>query len=398
MPRAVVVLPSTTYRARDFVRAAEALGVDLVVASEQPPPFDMGEGYVQIDCSDPHRAAETIVALGDEVPLDGVVAADDSGVVVAALAGKTLGVAANDPSAAAATRDKLEMRRRLAVAEIPQPDFAVIEPGTEIDDRGVGYPAVVKPLDRAAGQGVIRVDQPDDLAAAVGRVRSIVDDEQTPVLIESFLVGEELAIEGLVRHGELTVLAVFDKPGRATGPFFPETILVTPSRLPEEVQAEAVRMSSRALEAVGVEHGPVHIELMSTDGKLSVIELAARSIGGLCSRSLNFGLMGTTLETLVLRNALGLDKPELRREPVASGVLMIPIPHSGTLESVDGVDRVRELEGVTGVELTIPNGSRVLATPDGDRYLGFVFARGETPEQVEGVLTGANALLEVKVS
>ena len=398
MPRAVVVLPSTTYRAGDFVRAAEALGIDLVVASEQPPPFDMGDGYVQIDCSDPQRAAETIVALGDEVPLDGVVAADDSGVLVAALAGKTLGVAANDPSAAAATRDKLEMRRRLASSEIPQPDFAVIEHGSEIDDRGIGYPAVVKPLHRSAGQGVIRVDHPDELAAAVGRIRSIVGDEHAPVLIESFLIGHELAVEGLVRDGELTVLAIFDKPGRATGPYFPETILVTPSRLPEQVQAEASRVAARALAAVGVEHGPVHVELMATDGKISVIELAARSIGGLCSRSLNFGLMGTTLETLVLRNALGLDKPALRREPVASGVLMIPIPHSGTLEGVDGVDRVREIEGVTGVDLTIHPGSRVLATPDGDRYLGFVFARGETPEQVESALDRANALIEVKIS
>ncbi|MBW3666239.1 MAG: ATP-grasp domain-containing protein [Actinobacteria bacterium] len=398
MPRAVVVLPSTTYRARDFVEAAEALGVDLVVASEQPPPFEMGEGYVQIDCSDPHRAAETIVALGDEVPLDGVVAADDAGVVVAALAGKALGVAANDPSAAAATRDKLEMRRRFAASEISQPEFAVIEPGSAIDDRGVGYPAVAKPLNRSAGQGVIRVDTPDHLSAAVGRIRSIIGDQQAPVLIESFLVGDELALEGLVRGGELAVLAVFDKPGRPTGPYFPETILVTPSRLPGPVQSEATRVAQRAVEAVGIEHGPVHIELMADEGKVRVIELAARSIGGLCSRSLNFGLMGTTLETLVLRNSLGLDKPELRRERAASGVLMIPIPRSGTLDAVDGIDRVREIEGITGTDLTIQPGSQVLSPPEGDRYLGFVFARGDTPDQVESLLTRANALIDVKVS
>lgn len=398
MPRAVVVLPSTTYRARDFVEAAEALGVDLVVASEQPPPFAMGEGYVQIDCADPHRAAETIVALGDEVPLDGVVAADDAGVVVAALAGKALGVAANDPSAAAATRDKLEMRRRFAASEISQPDFAVIEPGSAIDDRGVGYPAVAKPLNRSAGQGVIRVDTPDELSAAVPRIRSIIGDQQAPILVESFLGGDELAVEGLVRGGELAVLALFDKPGRATGPYFPETILVTPSRLPGPVQSEATRVAQRAVEAVGIEHGPVHIEVMADEGKVSVIELAARSIGGLCSRSLNFGLMGTTLETLVLRNTLGLDKPELQRERAASGVLMIPIPRSGTLEAVNGIDRVREIEGITGVDLTIQPGSRVMSPPEGDRYLGFVFARGDTPDQVQSTLTRADALIDVKVS
>lgn len=396
MPRAVVVLPSTTYRARDFVQAAEALGVDLVVASEQPPPLEMGEGYIQIDCSDPGRAAEAIVALGDEVPLDGVVAADDAGVVVAALAGKTLGVPANDPAAAEATRDKAEMRRRLATSEVPQPDFALLGPG-EVVDPGIGYPVVAKPLHRSAGQGVIRVDRPADLEPAVSRIRSIVGDDRAGVLVESFLEGDELAVEGLVRRGELAVLAVFDKPGRATGPFFPETILVTPSRLPEPVQAEAIRVAQRAIDAIGIDHGPVHIELMADQGKLSVIELAARSIGGLCSRSLTFGLMGTTLETLVLRNALAMDKPELRREQVASGVLMIPIPRSGTLEGVDGIDQVRRLEGVTGVDITVQPGSRVVAPPEGDRYLGFVFARRPDPEHVENTLTRANSLLEVRV-
>ncbi|MGH8945936.1 MAG: ATP-grasp domain-containing protein [Acidimicrobiia bacterium] len=398
MPRAVVLLPSTTYRARDFVVAAESLGVDLVVASEQPPPFDMGDAYVEIDCSDPERAAETIVALGDQVPLDGVVAADDAGVVAAALAGTRLGVPANRPDAAAATRDKLEMRRRLAGAEVPQPNFAVLAAEDPITADGIELPVVVKPLHRSAGQGVIRVDRPEGLELAVSRVRAIVGDAAAPVLVETYLEGEEIAVEGLVRDGELTVLAVFDKPGRSMGPYFPETILVTPSRLPDREQEEAARVAQRAVEAIGLTHGPVHIELMMNDGKPTVIELAARSIGGLCSRSLNFGLMGTTLETLVLRNALGLDKPELRRERVASGVLMIPIPSSGILDEVRGVDEVRTIEGVTGIDLTITPGSQVQGTPEGDRYLGFVFARGPTPEKVESALATAAQTLEVKVS
>lgn len=398
MPRAVVVLPSTTYRARDFIAAADALGVDLVVASEQPPPFDMGKGYVAIDCSDPQRAAETIVALGDDIPLDGVVAADDAGVVVAALAGTALGVAANSPDAAAATRDKSEMRRRLAASEVPQPSYELIRGRDSVDARDLDYPLVVKPVDRSAGQGVIRVDRREDLEPAVRRIRAIVGDHEAPVLVETYLEGIEVAIEGLVRDGELTVLAMFDKPGRATGPYFPETVLITPSRLAEELQAEAARIASRAVEAVGVTHGPVHVELMVRDGQVSVIELAARSIGGLCSRSLNFGLMGTTLETLVLRNALGLDKPELRRETIASGVLMIPIPRTGELTEVRGTEEARQVAGITGIDLTIPPGSVVRAPPEGDRYLGFVFARAHTPAEVETALNRADDLIEVVVS
>ena len=396
MPRAVVVLPSTTYRASDFVEAAQSLGVDLVVAAEQPPPFEMGDRYVQIDCSDPHSAADQLTALGDDVPLDGVIAADDSGVLVAALAGTALGLRSNSPQAAAATRDKSLMRRTLAAEEVPQPDFELLD-GERPPDIDISYPVVVKPVDRSASQGVIRVDRPDALAVAVDRVRKIVGDEQAPVLVETYVDGPEIAIEGLLNDGDLTALAIFDKPDTSDGPFFPETIFVTPSRLPDLAQTEARRVAQAATRSLGLSQGPVHIELRIQDGRPKVIEIAARSVGGLCSRSLNFGLMGTSLETLILRNAIGMEKPELRREFHASGVLMIPITRSGLLAEVIGLDQVREIEAVTGLDLTIRLGSEILAPPDGDRYLGFVYANAVSPETVESALRRAMDIIEVRI-
>ncbi|MFV1961018.1 MAG: acetyl-CoA carboxylase biotin carboxylase subunit family protein, partial [Acidimicrobiia bacterium] len=323
MPRAVVILPSTTYRAHDFVSAAESLGIDLVVASENPPPFDMGDRYLHIDCSNPQSAADSITTMGDEIAFDGVVAADDSGVMVASLAGTTLGLAANTPDAAGATRDKLLLRNRLETAEVPQPRFAALEPDQSAEEvsEAVGFPLVVKPLSRSASQGVIRVDRPEDLAASIDRVRRIIGDHEHSqrLLVETYLPGDEVAVEGLVRNGDLMVLAIFDKPDTSEGPSFPETILVTPSRLSDESQQECIRVAEAALRGLGLTHGPVHIELKIHNDRASVIEVAARSIGGLCSRSLNFGLMGTTLESLILRNAVGMDKPELRREQHASG-------------------------------------------------------------------------------
>ncbi len=209
--------------------------------------------------------------------------------------------------------------------------------------------------------------------------------------------GDEVALEGLVRDGELTTLAIFDKPDAVEGPFFPETILVTPSRLDDKTQDECRRVSAAALAAIGISHGPVHVE-MKVDGALvRVIEVAARSIGGLCSRSLNFGLLGTTLETLILRNAIGMEKPELRREPIASGVLMIPIPRSGTFTGIDGLDEVRELELISAIDITTTPGSQVQPPPEGDRYLGFVFAKGPDRETVEASLRRARDLIEVTV-
>ncbi|MGC2239368.1 MAG: ATP-grasp domain-containing protein [Acidimicrobiia bacterium] len=390
MPTVVVVLPSTTYRAADFVRAAGDLGIDLIVASEQPPPFDMGDAYLQIDCTDPQIAAEAIVRVGDRASIDGIVAADDGGVVVAALAGSRLGLRANHPDAARATRDKSSQRSLLAVGEVPQPRFATLE---RDDDpvkaaRDIGYPLVVKPLDRSAAQGVVKADDEDGLRGAVIQVHTIVGQD-APLLVESYMPGAEIALEGLVIQGGLVELAIFDKPDAGSGPSFPETILVTPSRLGPVAQDECRRVAEASVRALGLTHGPVHIEMKVENDVARVIEVAARSIGGLCSRSLNFGLMGTSLETLILRNALGMDKTELHREPTSSGVLMIPITRAGRLVSVDGIDRVRGLEGITGVDITIPLGEQVAPPPVGDRYLGFVFAKGPGPALVEASLREA---------
>ena len=383
--------------------AAESLGIDLVVASENPPPFDMGDRYLHIDCSDPQGAADSITTMGDEIAFDGVVAADDAGVMVASLAGTTLGLAANTPDAAGATRDKLLLRNRLETAEVPQPRFVALEPtqsSAEEVSQAVGFPLVVKPLSRSASQGVIRVDRLEDLHATIDRVRRIIGDHDHSqrLLLETYLPGDEVAVEGLVRNGELMVLAIFDKPDTSKGPSFPETILVTPSRLSDESQQECIRVAEAALRGLGLTHGPVHIELKIHNGRASVLEVAARSIGGLCSRSLNFGLMGTTLESLILRNAVGMDKPELRREPHASGVLMIPIPRSGVLVSITGIDEARTIPNITGVDITIKVGSEVLAPPDGDRYLGFVFARADTPDAVESALREAETTIAVLVT
>jgi biotin carboxylase len=247
---------------------------------------------------------------------------------------------------------------------------------------------------------VIRVDRPQDLPPTIDRVREIIGDRRHTqrLLLEAYLPGDEVAVEGIIGNGELMVLAIFDKPDTSEGPSFPETILVTPSRLSDESQQECIRVAEAALRGLGLTHGPVHIELKIDNGRASVLEVAARSIGGLCSRSLNFGLMGTTLESLILRNAVGMDKPELRREQHASGVLMIPIPRSGILSSIEGIDQARTIPHITGVDITINVGSDILAPPEGDRYLGFVFARADTPDSVESALRKAKNTISVLVT
>jgi biotin carboxylase len=338
--------------------------------------------------------------LGDTSQIDGIVAADDTGVVVAAVAGQKLGLPSNDPDAARATRDKAVMRRRLELGEVPQPRWATVDPSDNADTvaESIGFPLVIKPLALSAGQGVIRVERPEDLTESAERSRAIIRSTgqvNETLLVESYMEGSEVAVEGLVANGNLLALAIFDKPVESVGKGFEETILITPSRHEESVQTEILRVAAQAVRSLGLSQGPVHIELIISGEKVRVVEVAGRSIGGLCSRSLSFGLMDTSLESLILRNAIGRDKPELRRSPEASGVLMLPIPRGGTLAGFEGLDEVRGQEAITGVEITARPGDVVAPPPDGGRYIGFVFAEAKTPEAVEMVLKKAMSTIEV---
>jgi biotin carboxylase len=401
VPRILLLLPTATYRAADFVTAAARLGVDVVVGSEhrQALAGPMGDRAVVVPLAGGDAALDAIAALHDRTPLDAVLAVDDQGVVVAAAAARRLGLRHNPPNAVAATRDKAAMRERLAAASLPQPAYRIVAHGADIASAAtqVGYPCVVKPVSRSASQGVIRVDDAIQAAAAGIRIRAIVGDGPEPLLVERFVPGAEVAVEGLLLGGRLEVLAVFDKPDPMDGPFFEETIYVTPSRQPASVLADLEATVARAAAALGLREGPVHAELrIGTAGALMILELAARSIGGLCARALRFGA-GVSLEEVIIRHALGLGLDGLARETQASGVMMLPIRSAGVLDRVSGQERALAIDGVVGVEISIASGRPVVPLPEGDRYLGFVFARGPTAQDLEDALRRAEACLEVRL-
>lgn len=400
MTLVTLVLPRTSYKGADFVAAADELGVDLVLATDGSPALVSGRlrAVLPIDCSDPEAAAEVIAAAAEKDPVEAVVGVDDSGALIAALAARRLGLPHNDPEAVTAATDKSIMRRLMAEAGVPQPRFRVVPPGEDAADATaeLGYPVVIKPLSLSASRGVIRADDEGALAAARKRVEAILEEvgEVGPVLIEEYLEGDEVAVEALATPKGLEVLAVFDKPDPLHGPYFEETIYVTPSRHPPALLEEVEDLVTRAVAALGLAHGPVHGEVRLTAAGPRLIEVAARSIGGLCGRSLRFGMLRQSLESLLLRAALGLPRRGMGREAVSSGVMMLPIPEEGVLRAVRGGEAVAEVEGVTGLEITVPLGRRIRPLPEGDRYLGFLFAAGEEPGQVEAALREAHGLLE----
>ena len=410
-PRLLLLLPTATYRTAAFVEAARRLGVVLTVASERPSTFQDANpgGLVTLDLSEPDRAAAQARAFAREHPLQGVVGVDDDTAVVAAAIATALGLRGNDVAAARAARDKHEQRTSLATAGVPVPHFRLF-PVDEDPRRlaaGVPYPCVLKPLRLAASRGVIRADTQEDFVAAFERVKRILEQAgcaSRSILVEDFVPGREYALEGLLLAGELRVLALFDKPDPLDGPYFEETIYVTPSRLPPEEQRAVAACAGRAAAALGLREGPVHAELRVNGSGPWLIELAARPIGGRCSGALRFGTGGSglgtwaSLEEIIVRHALGMQIPSLERESQASGVMMIPVPGAGVLREVRGVDEARRLPLVEEVVITAHPDQELVPWPEGARYPGFIFARGDTPEAVEAALRAAHRRLQFVIA
>jgi biotin carboxylase len=353
---------------------------------------------------DPDAATTTIVDFAAERPLDAIVAVDDSGSLLAARASAALGLPHNSPEAAEAARDKYIMRELLARGGVPIPEFRLCSTADDLPALAaqIAYPCVVKPLRLNGSRGVIRADGPEQFVAAAARLAALLHaieptPDPKPFLVERFIPGFEVALEGVLDGGRLHVLALFDKPDPLDGPFFEETIYVTPSRLPADVQAAIVRCAAAAAAALGLREGPMHAELRVNDAGPWLVEVAGRSIGGLCSKTLRFGT-DASLEELVLRQACGMDVLSLGREQTAGGVMMIPIPEAGILRRVEGLEAASAVPGVEEIDITARLHYPITPLPEGDSYLGFIFARGATPAAAEAALREAHARLRFEIA
>lgn len=406
MPRLLLLMTTRTYRAKAFVRAAHTLGGEVVVGTErrQVLASRTRAANLTLNFSRPERAVETIASYAREHPLDAVVGVDDDTSLVAAMAAKALSLPGNSVESVRAAQNKYELRSLLAQAGLPSPHFDLVS--TKEDPVALAprfpYPCVLKPVFLAASRGVIRADDERTFVAAFQRIAAILQEPEVRargrswaenILVEAFIPGFEVALEGLLSKGVLQVLALFDKPDPLDGPFFEETIYVTPSRLSSEQQEQIASATQSGTRALGLREGPVHAELRLNREGAWIVEIAARSIGGLCSSTLQFGT-GVSLEDLILRHALGGETSSFQREREPAGVMMLPIPRAGILRDVRGREAAEAVTGIEGIEITIPAGQALVPLPEGDRYLGFIFARGPTPDSVESALREAHRRLE----
>lgn len=404
MKRILLLMTTKTYRAGAFLDAAEKLGIPVTVGSEEAHLLADANpsGHLALDFHDLEQSTSDISEFAQQHPLNAIVSTDDDGVVLAAMASDALQLPHNPLGAVATARNKYETRRVLSKAGLLTPTFWRFE----IDDdplqvaNVVTYPCVVKPLALSASRGVMRANNPDEFLTAFKRLQPIlqetsfdpISDAARQILVERFIPGDEVAVEGILVQNQFIPLAIFDKPDPLDGPFFEETIYVTPSRHPQSVQDDILNVTRKALAALGLVNGPVHVELRLNEAGAWILEVAPRSIGGYCSRTLRFG-KDTSLEALILQQALGQALVSTEMTTPASGVMMIPVPSRGILCDVEGFREAESVRDIDEIRLTIPAGQMVVPLPEGSQYLGFIFARADSPEDVESALRQAHECL-----
>jgi biotin carboxylase len=407
MARILVLATTTGYQTRSFGEAAERLGVELVFATDRCDMIDdpWRDGAIPIRFYDEDRSVASILEAARAQPIDAVLVVGDRPTVIGARVAQALGLPGHPPEAAAIARHKAMMQTRLRDAGLPVPWFVSVTVDCQLSTVDVSYPLVVKPVSLSGSRGVIRADDPDSFVTAFDRVRALLrspdvraerNDAHDVILIEAFIPGREYAVEAILHHGAMHLLAIFDKPDPLDGPFFEETIYVTPSSAPRDVQEAIAGGVAAAARAIGLHHGPIHAECRVSPDGVFVLEVAARPIGGLCARVVRFE-DGTSLEHALLTHALGESPDRWRRETRASGVMMIPIPRRGVLRRVDGIDAARAVPDVDDVRVTAKVEQMLIPLPEGASYLGFIFARGADAAAVERALRAAHARLTLAI-
>ena len=405
-PCVLIIAPHGSYRTFAFIKAAEKLAINTLIASDGK--HSLISVYAQgihLDFTQPDSLYTQLLGSVQGYNVVGVIATDDYTTELAARIAQTLDLPHNDPNAVLLTQRKDLAREQLEKHNVSKPRHWRLDRQSDINSQlsEIIYPVVVKPVALSGSRGVIRANDQAELLNAIDRISQLLNsmndlsqDAQRFLLVEAFIDGDEFAVEGMLYQGELSLLTIFDKPEPLNGPYFEENYYISPSKLSSQVQQQIKGVLQQACDAYGLSEGPIHAECRIRDGQVYIIEVAARTIGGLCARLLNVGT-GHSLEEIVLQHAIG-QPLAIKPQQQAAGVLMIPIPKAGILKRVEGMLAAQAVEYIEEINIQIREGHELIPLPDGSSYLGFIFAYADTTEEVEHALRTAHAHLDFVIA
>lgn len=403
-------MTTSTYRASAFLEASKKLEISTIIGTDQPDILGhLNPGSsINLDYSKNNDSKKKIIEHINKFPIHGVLAIDEETLILGAIVADSLGLICHSMESVSTTRSKYELRKVLSEDGLRNPEFKLIssEENPKLISKSISFPCVMKPTYLSGSRGVIRANNEKEFTNAYLRIKNILDepeaiirgkDEAKMLLIEEYIDGIEVAVEGIIVNGEFLPLTIFDKPEPLDGPFFEETLYVTPSRLPKSLQEKILEETKNASNAIQLTNGPVHAELrIDRNGDPWVIDIASRTIGGKCSRAIKFS-DGITLESIILSHVLGKKLPNIVPISSSSGVMMIPIPKSGVLKEVLGKEDALAIEGIEEIEITIPLGDKIVQLPEGDRYLGFIFASSKKSNETIEILKEAHKNLKFEI-
>lgn len=404
--RVLVIAPHGSYRTAPFILAANKLNIDVLIASQGE--HSIVSDYVQglhIDFQNEALAVETILAEANQHAFRGIIGTDDTTTELAAKVAKKLSLPHNDPQAVKIAQRKDLARLSLKESDVKIPQFNLLSTAKALSEQAikVNFPAVIKPVALSASRGVIRVNDELELSQAIERIKNMLIEERQidesvreTLILEEFIPGKEIAVEAMLHNGTLDVLAIFDKPDPLEGPFFEETYYITPTSFPEEVQQEIKQVVLKSCNAYGLSEGPIHAECRINENGVWLLEVAARTIGGMCGRLLSLGT-GHSLEELVLLHAMG-HRIEIKTIESAAGVLMIPIPNAGILKRVEGLLEAQRVPFISELSIEVRDGYELVPLPEGNSYLGFIFAEAPTVKEAEQALRDAHDCLNIIIA
>ena len=403
-PRLLLISFHNSYRIAPYIKAAINLGLEVTIASEGKHSLvsEVANG-LHINFTDAETTLAEILKAHQKKPFTGILGSDDLTVELAAQAARALGLPHNPPQAALYSTRKDLARAQLALAGCPVPIHCLLDMTLPIKKQMAGLPwsCVLKPLNMSASRGVVRVNNETEFLLACQRLQPIIETatgefEQQHLLIEDYIDGIEIAYEGFLHEGKLSSITIFDKPEPLTGPYFAETIYVTPSTLSSKMQQQVKNVIQKACTAYGLNTGAIHAECrIDANNKIWILEIASRTIGGDCARMLdneNFSIEELAI-SLAIKQPIKVSMPEKAR-----GVMMIPVREKGLLKRVEGLLEANRIKHIDKIDIIIREGHELQPLPEGNQYLGYIFASAEKPEQVTAAIQQASALLKFVIA
>ena len=403
----ILIIPSASYRTGPFMNAIKKLDLKVLVISDKSQVFSgkYPDNLIIINFNHWKDKSVEISKWAKNNGLKAVIGVDEESIVLAANLSNFLNVDHNSIESVLLTKNKYLMRTELIKTGLCSPwfkIFSIYESSNKIINE-ISFPCVIKPTFLSGSRGVMRVNTKKELSEGIKTLNELLSLDELRkrggkqsdyIMIEEYIPGKEVAIEGIVSEGKLTMLAIFDKPELLEGPTFEETIIVTPSVLTKKIQYSLLETLQVVVKALGIVKGPVHAEARINRNGNYILECASRSIGGLCSKVLEFQ-GGISLEELILRSYLGRNIEKSKLIGNARGVMMMPTEKKGILKEIGGVKDALVVKGVTDLQITVKPGEKLQPLPKGDRYLGFIFAGGNNQEFVINALKNAWSKIEI---